>query len=39
MGLCPLCDAELEACVGGHEGIVYDGVRCPNGCDLWEVCL
>lgn len=37
--VCPLCDAVLEACIGEYEGIVFDGVRCPNGCDLAEVYL
>lgn len=36
-GPCPLCGADLEECVGSYEEISYVGLRCPNGCDLWEV--
>lgn len=35
--VCPLCDGVLEHAVGEHEDIVYDGIRCPNGCSLGEV--
>ena len=33
---CRLCGAPLEHTAGGHEGMTYDAVRCPNGCDLSE---
>lgn len=34
--LCPECDAILEACVGSYGDITYDGLRCPNGCNLFD---
>lgn len=33
---CPECDAELIETVGEYEGTTYDGLRCPNGCNLFD---
>jgi len=35
--LCPICGAELKQVIGCYEEITYDGLICPNDCDLWEV--
>ena len=34
---CPGCGSHLVDCVGVNEEEVYDAVRCPKGCDLWEL--
>lgn len=31
---CPECGAKLEECMGIYGEELYDGVRCPNNCDL-----
>jgi len=38
---CPECGAELEECLGrGYDersqAIVFDGVKCPNLCNLYQ---
>lgn len=33
---CPKCDAILIDCLGRFGEDIYEAVRCPNGCDLWE---
>ena len=38
--LCPMCNAKLEHRVGFYTDesgtdFSYDGIQCPNGCDLW----
>lgn len=43
---CPECNAELIECVvhgvvaedeeGNTEEDLYDAIKCPNGCDLWD---
>ena len=34
---CPECGTELEELIGcdTETDTLYDGVICPNGCDLW----
>lgn len=33
--LCPICGSELKHKVGHHPEMgSYDGVECPNNCDL-----
>lgn len=34
---CPLCGTVLARVVGVWEEHTYDAVRCPRGCDLWEL--
>ena len=35
--LCPGCSARLIDCLGQAGEEVYDAVKCPKGCDLWEL--
>lgn len=38
MTSCPLCGAELKDVIGSYgDDETYDGVVCPNGCDLWSL--
>lgn len=32
--VCPVCGEKLEEIPGEYEGQTYEGVRCPNGCEL-----
>lgn len=31
---CPECNAELIECVGSDGEDTFDGVKCPEGCNL-----
>ena len=33
---CPGCGAHLIDCLGATKDDLYDAVKCPNECDLWE---
>ena len=34
--LCPGCGSRLEHCIGWNMEQDYEGVRCPQGCNLEE---
>ena len=34
--LCPECGKKLEHVIGCVDEETYDGVRCENGCNLWD---
>lgn len=31
---CPECGEELIECIGSYGDESYDGLKCPNGCNL-----
>lgn len=39
-GTCPICGSTLKNVIGSHPDIgTYNGIECPNGCNLWDYYL